>query len=295
MITITRQAHAKLNLLLGVTPKLADGKHLLTTVFTAISLADTLTFTFDNTERRALTLGVVSTPDLEPLDIPAEQNIVHAAVEAMERACGRSLQGHLHIAIKKRIPHQAGLAGGSTDAATTLQAIADLWEMPLDDPLLVAAAQTLGADVTFFLHGGCALMGGAGERLIRRLPQPTLDLMLVKPAEGISTGGAYRAFDASPQPVPSAESLVRLLEMPNAQPKDIAGALGNNLYPAALTLMPPLEGLVAAIEEQPGVYAALLAGSGSAVFGICEDARAAERAADTFERQGYWARACTTA
>jgi 4-diphosphocytidyl-2-C-methyl-D-erythritol kinase len=294
VITTVQQAHAKLNLLLGITPKLVDGKHQLTTVFTTISLADTLTFTFDDTARRAITLEVTSAPNLEPLDIPADQNIIYAAAEAMERACGRSLQGHLHIAVGKRIPHQAGLAGGSTDAAATLRVIAGLWKMPLDDPLLVATAQALGADVAFFLHGGCALMGGAGEKLIRRLPQPALDIVLVKPAEGISTAEAYRAFDADPQPAPPAEPLVRLLATSGVRPKDLAGALANNLYPAACALVPALEGLVAAIERQPGVCAALLAGSGSTVFGICENARAAERAADTFKKQGYWARACTT-
>jgi 4-diphosphocytidyl-2-C-methyl-D-erythritol kinase len=294
VITIVQQAHAKLNLLLGITPKLVDGKHQLTTVFTTISLADTLTFTFDDTAPRAITLEIASAPDLEPLTIPADQNIIYAAAETMERACGRSLRGHLHIAVRKRIPHQAGLAGGSTDAAATLRVIAGLWEMSLDDPLLDTAAQALGADVAFFLHGGCALMGGAGEKLIRRLPQPSLDLVLVKPAQGVSTSDAYRAFDADPQPAPSAESLVRLLETPSARPKDITGALANNLYPAACALMPALKGLVAAIEEQPGVRAALLAGSGSAVFGICENANAAEQAADTFRKQGYWARACTT-
>jgi 4-diphosphocytidyl-2-C-methyl-D-erythritol kinase len=295
MITTVQQAHAKLNLLLGITPKLIGGKHQLTTVFTAISLADTLTFTFDDTVSRAVTLEVTSASDLEALTIPADQNIVHAAVGVMEQVCGRSLQGHFHIAIEKRIPHQAGLAGGSTDAAAALRVIADLWEMSLDDPLLGTAAQILGADVAFFLRGGCALMGGAGEKLIRHLPQPVLDLVLVKPAEGIATIDAYRAFDADPQPVLSAESFVRLLETPGTQPKDIAGALANNLYPAACALMPPLGDLVAAIEEQPGVYAALLAGSGSTVFGICENARAAERVADTFKKQGYWVRACTTA
>jgi 4-diphosphocytidyl-2-C-methyl-D-erythritol kinase len=294
LITVTQQAHAKLNLLLSVTPELVGGKHLLTTVFTTISLADTLTFTFDDASGRAITLEVSSVPGVASLKIPDRQNIVYAAVETMERLCGCSLQGHLHIAIRKRIPHEGGLAGGSTDAAATLRVIAELWGMPPHDPVLEAAARDLGADVAFFLHGGCALMGGSGEKLLRRLPQPALDLVLVKPAEGVSTSEAYRAFDACPQPAPPAERLVHLLEEPDARPERIATALANNLYPAARVLMPALEALVAEVGERPGIHAALLTGSGSVVFGVCADANAASAAARHFEERGYWALPCTT-
>jgi 4-diphosphocytidyl-2-C-methyl-D-erythritol kinase len=295
MITITQQARAKLNLLLSVTPELVAGKHLLTTVFTAISLADTLAFTFDDTRPREVTIEVTSVPGVVPLDIPTRQNIVYAAVETMERLCNRLLRGHLHVAISKHIPHQGGLAGGSTDAAATLRVIADLWGLSPCDPVLEAAARALGADVAFFLHGGCALMGGSGEKLLRHLPQPALDLVLVKPAEGISTSEAYRVFDADPPPAPSAEHLVRLLGEPDVHPERVAAALANNLYPAACTLMPTLKALVADVEAQPGIHAALLTGSGSAVFGVCTDARAAAETARHFEEQGYWSLACTTA
>jgi 4-diphosphocytidyl-2-C-methyl-D-erythritol kinase len=327
LITATHEAHAKLNLLLGVTPEVVAGKHKLTSVFTTIDLADTLRFTFDGSRRRAITIELTSAPGIEPLGLPPERNIVYAAVEMMENVCDRPLKGYLQVAIEKRIPPQGGLGGGSTDAAATLRFIAALWEMAPTDPRVLQAATALGADVSFFLYGGCALMGGSGETLLRRLPPPELDLVLVKPAEGIATAAAYRAFDANPQPMPSVERLVRLLDAPAAplakaapstpaappaapasstaastppsispvSPGSIAVALANNLYPAACALMPGLEALVADIQRQQGVHAALLTGSGSTVFGVCEDSLAASSAAEYFAQKGYWAKACTTA
>jgi 4-diphosphocytidyl-2-C-methyl-D-erythritol kinase len=294
MRSITRHAPAKLNLMLAVTPETSNGKHLLTTVFTTISLADTLCFTFDDTGTRAVTIDLINAPDIAQLALSARQNIVNAAVEAMEKACGRSLRGHLHVTVNKRIPYQGGLAGGSTDAAATLQAIAWFWGMEPTDPILDAVAPTLGADVAFFLRGGCALMGGNGEKLLRRFPQPKLDLVLVKPSEGVSTTDAYRVFDADPQPLPSVERLTSLLDSPPVSPERLAAALANNLYPAACHILPALKTLVAALESYPGVHAALLAGSGSTVFGVCENARTAGQAARHFAERGYWARACTT-
>jgi 4-diphosphocytidyl-2-C-methyl-D-erythritol kinase len=288
-------APAKLNLLLGITPQIVGGKHVLTTVFSAISLADTLTFTYDDTQPRGISLDVQASSDSAPLRIAFERNIVYKAVLAMEEFCGRTLAGHLRIVVDKRIPVQGGLAGGSTDAAATLKYLAGLWGIdPLSEPVL-AAASALGADVTFFLYGGCALMGGGGEQFIRALPQPKLDLVLVKPKGGVSTKAAYAAFDADPQPLPSAERLVNLLQDAGTPRQVLAQAFANNLYPAARSLMPELEALRAQLSAQPGIHAALLTGSGATVFGVCESAQVAARVAQHFSGQGYWTKACTTA
>jgi 4-diphosphocytidyl-2-C-methyl-D-erythritol kinase len=291
---ITLEAFAKLNLLLGVMPKTVEGKHLLMTVFTTIDLSDTLSFSFDSAHKRLVTIEVVSAPDVAPLDLPADQNIVFKAVSVLEKSCSRELNGHLNITIDKRIPCEAGLAGGSSDAAATLRALADIWGIdPLGEPVL-RAAQSLGADVTFFLYGQCAFMGGSGERLLRRLPQPALDLVLVKPAKGVSTAAAYAAFDADPQPLPSAERLVRLLETPGVSPDVLAEGMANNLCPAACSILPELEALIVELASQKGVYRALLTGSGSTIFGVCEDSQAARRVAEYFRQREYWAKDCAT-
>ncbi|HBT95262.1 MAG TPA: 4-(cytidine 5'-diphospho)-2-C-methyl-D-erythritol kinase [Coriobacteriia bacterium] len=287
-------APAKLNLMLGITPQIVDGKHELKTVFTTIDLADTLTFTIDEARARSVTVEVTNAPDITPLDIPTEKNIVYKAVSALEESTGYTLQGHLHIRIDKRIPHEAGLAGGSTDAAATLKALAELWGIdPLSPPVLVAAAK-LGADVTFFLHGGCALMGGGGEKLLKRLPKPALDLVLVRPDGGVSTKEAYATFDADPQTMPDYEPLVRLLEGGNATPQAIAGQLANNLAPAATALLPAIRTLTDELSATPGVYKALLTGSGSTVFAVCGSAETTTSIAEAYSARGYWAKSCTT-
>lgn len=294
MMSLTLTAPAKLNLFLGITPQIVEGKHRLITLFSTIGLADTLTFSYDESQSRKITLDLVSDASITALDLPLEHNIVYKALLLVEELCGRTLDGHLHIAIDKRIPSEGGLAGGSSDAAATLKFMAALWSLdPLGDVVL-AAARLLGADVTFFLYGGCALMGGSGEQLIRALPQPKLDLVLVKPEGGVSTKAAYAAFDADPQPLPSVDGLVELLEDGGASTEELARAFANNLYPSACSLMPQLEALVAEIAAQPGVHAAVLTGSGSTVFGVCENAQAAKRAAQRFTEQGYWTRNCTT-
>ncbi len=291
---LTLTAPAKLNLMLGVTSQIVGGKHDLKTVFTTIDLVDTLTFTFDASCEREVTVEVTNAPDITPLDIPTEKNIVYKAVSALEETTGYTLQGHLHIRIDKRIPHEAGLAGGSSDAAATLKALAELWGLdPLAAPVR-AAAEKPGADVTFFLYGGCALMGGSGERLIEILPKPELDLVLVRPDGGVSTKEAYAMFDAAPQSMPDYGRLVQLLARATATPQAIAEHLANNLAPAATALLPAIRTLTDELSETPGVYRALLTGSGSTVFAVCDNAATAISIADVFRTRGYWAKSCTT-
>jgi 4-diphosphocytidyl-2-C-methyl-D-erythritol kinase len=295
MIRLVLKAPAKLNLLLGITSDTVEGKHLLTSVFSTINLADKLVFAFDGSQARKITLEVISSSDIKPLNLPMEENIVYRAILAMEEFCHRRLDGHLHIVIEKSIPSEAGLAGGSTDAAATLKVLANLWDIdPFSKPVLTAA-RWLGADVTFFLYGGCALMGGGGEHFIRALPQPRLNLVLVKPEGGISTKAAYEAFDADPQEMPPVERLLFLLENNTGMPLlALARSFGNNLYPAAASLMPELKTLVSELSARPAIEAALITGSGSTVFGVCETGMAARNAARHFAELGYWTKACTT-
>jgi 4-diphosphocytidyl-2-C-methyl-D-erythritol kinase len=295
MTSLTVKAPAKLNLLLGVTTHVVNKKHLITTVFTTINLADNLTFSYDRSQSRQITLEVVSATGIAPLNLPLEQNIVYKAVLAMEEFCSKKLDGHLHIVIDKYIPSEGGLGGGSSDAAATLKALATLWNIDPLSQAVLAAAYSLGADVTFFLYGGCALMGGFGEKLMRTLPQPALNVALIKPQGGVSTGEAYMAFDADPQLMPSVERLVGLLESADVPVWVLAQAFENNLYPAACSLMPELGSLVEEIAAQPDVEIAVLAGSGATVFGVCKNAQAAARTAKHFGDQGYWAKACITA
>ncbi|MDB5932094.1 MAG: 4-diphosphocytidyl-2-C-methyl-D-erythritol kinase, partial [Polaromonas sp.] len=154
-------APAKLNLFLHITGRRPDGYHLLQSVFMLIDWCDTLHF-----EVRAD--GQLSRTDLKgPQDkgcetLPAEDLAVRAA-RALQAACGTSLG--VHITLEKNIPSQAGMGGGSSDAASCLLALQRLWGVRLPPEKLRALALSLGADVPFFLSGGHAWVEGIGEKI----------------------------------------------------------------------------------------------------------------------------------
>jgi 4-diphosphocytidyl-2-C-methyl-D-erythritol kinase len=183
IMTHTYRAHAKINLLLDITGKLPNGYHSIATIMQSISLHDTLEITQTGKPGIEITCDVPGIPT-------DERNIVHKACKAF------GFTGGLRIDIQKRIPSEAGLAGGSANAAAVLAALRDIYapEMPLKNLLDIAVR--VGADVPFCLVGGCCLAEGVGEALT---PLPCLPgeyrIALVKPAFSVSTAQAYAALD----------------------------------------------------------------------------------------------------
>lgn len=169
-------APAKLNLFLHITGRRADGYHLLQSVFMLIDWCDHLHF-----ERRAD--GAISREDLTPGHLPAEDLSVRAA-RALQQATGCP-QG-VHIGLEKRLPAEAGMGGGSSDAATTLLALNRLWGLGLKRSELAAIGLQLGADVPFFIGGHNAWVEGVGERLTPVTLKPAR-FIVVKPPTGAST------------------------------------------------------------------------------------------------------------
>ncbi|SFV03671.1 4-diphosphocytidyl-2-C-methyl-D-erythritol kinase [Polaromonas sp. YR568] len=182
-------APAKLNLFLHITGRRPDGYHLLQSVFMLIDWCDTLHFELRND-------GQISREDLGDPDqtagtdlLPAEDLAVRAA-RALQTACGTSLG--VHIGLQKRIPSQAGMGGGSSDAASCLLALQRLWGVNLPPQDLQAIALSLGADVPFFLSGGHAWVEGIGEK-ITPLALPPARFVVVKPPVGLPTQGIFSA------------------------------------------------------------------------------------------------------
>ena len=174
-------APAKLNLFLHITGRRADGYHLMQSVFMLVDWCDTLHF-----ELR--TDGQISREDLNtgqtPASaLPADDSTVRAA-RALQRACGTSLG--VHIGLVKRIPAQAGMGGGSSDAASCLLALQRLWGVRLPAAQLQALALSLGADLPFFLSGGHAWVEGIGEKTTP-ISLPAARFVVVKIAAGLST------------------------------------------------------------------------------------------------------------
>jgi len=173
---------AKLNLFLHITGRRPDGYHALQTVFQLIELCDTLQF-----ERRpepGLTL------DGGPPGLAVEHNLVFKAAQLLAAHRGPGAGG-ARITLEKRIPHGAGLGGGSSDAATTLLALNQLWRCGLDIGQLAALGLQLGADVPVFVHGNSAWAEGIGEQL-QPLELPQRWFLVLHPGCAVNTAAIFQ-------------------------------------------------------------------------------------------------------
>lgn len=236
-------APAKLNLFLHVIGRRPDGMHLLQSAFMLIDWCDTLHF-----ELRPG--GAITREDLGA-PLPAEDLVV-AAARALQRAGG--VAAGVHIAIDKRVPSEAGMGGGSSDAASCLLALNRLWGLHLPLGKLAQIGLALGADVPFFLHGRNAWVEGIGERSTP-LALPPARFAVVKPSEGVTTARVF----ANPQ-------LKR-----DTEPATISGFAANPYRFGRNDLQPVAQRLCAGVTQalewlvSQGLQGRMT-GSGSAVF-----------------------------
>ena len=263
---LTLHAPAKVNLTLIVGARRDDGYHDVSTVMQTVGLYDTLTLSGGGS---GLTMTCTD-PDL-PTD---GSNLVLRAATLFCREL-RLPVPDLHLHLQKRIPSQAGLGGGSSDAASVLLALRLLYAPALSDEELERMAAKLGSDVPFFIRGGTALATGRGERLV---PLPRLRdgwFVIVKPPEGFSTPAMYRRLDELPPEPARPDGMTAALE--SGDIRAVAAALYNSFERA----VPPVSA-VWDIEDAlraHGALAALLSGSGSAVFGLFDREDTAHAAA----------------
>lgn len=270
-------APAKVNLYLAVGPVRTDGYHDVTTVLTAVDLADDLLIEPSDT------LTVSCTPDI---GVPAEENLVHRAAVALGARVGRVPTGH--ISVTKRIPHGAGLGGGSSDAAAALVGLARLWGVNITLDALEDVAAGLGADVAFFLRGGPALYVSRGDRFVSTMTPAECDVVIVKPPVSVPTGAAYATFDRLQVPEPPGPARLEQA-LAAGDCAAIARALYNNMTPASAQMVPVVGEAAEWLTGCEGVHGAAMAGSGSAVFGMCENAHAATACAADARSRGWWA------
>jgi len=275
-------APAKVNLYLSVGARRPDGYHDVTTVLQALELHDTVTLT------PGRPFSFACTPDV---GVSAEDNLAYRAARGMAERFGRALD--VAIEVEKRIPSAAGLGGASADAAAVVRGLAVLWDLKSDDPGLVAVARALGSDVPFFLVGGAALYRGRGDVFVRQLPSIDADVVLVRPAESVATADAYAAFDSLPAaPSPELRALTDALRFREIE---LAGkSLHNNMTPASQGLVPAIGEILDLLSADAGVLGAAMAGSGSAVFGICTGPDVAARLATEARGSAFWATATRT-
>lgn len=244
-------APAKLNLFLHITGRRGDGYHLLQSVFMLIDWADTLHF-----ERRS---GNAITREDLTVPLPADDLVVRAA-RALQ-AFAQTTQG-VHIGIAKRVPAQAGMGGGSSDAATCLLALNRLWGLNLPLAQLEQIGLGLGADVPFFLQGRNAWVEGIGEQ-ITPVSLPPGRFAVAKPTEGIDTRDIFSAPDL--QRATPAAILSGFAAYSEAEADSFRFDFGHNdLQPVAQRLCPAVTEAIEWLGRQG--LDARMTGSGSSVF-----------------------------
>lgn len=256
------KAYAKVNLTLAVGEKRPDGYHEVVSVMQRVSLHDTLTA---EQTREGITL-TCSDPALPS----GEENLAHRAASLFFRETG--IAGGAALTLEKRIPSQAGLGGGSSDAASALLALRKLYAPALPDTELETMAAALGSDVPFFIRGGTQLATGRGEVLSPLPPLTDGWFVIVKPTESFSTPAMYRRLDNLPPactpPLPPLQG---------GLPALAAGLF--NRFEAAIPAGSAVWDIKARLAAY-GALASLLSGSGSAVFGLFDTETAARAAVE---------------
>lgn len=279
--TVTMRAHAKINLTLDIVGRRPDGYHDLVMVMQSVGLCDTVTVTLSDSGCIA-----VHTSDARLAD--DESNIAYKAARAFFAYAGIEGQG-VEIAIEKKIPMEAGMAGGSADGAAVIVALNELLGTKYADETLWDIGVKVGADIPFCITGGTMLAEGKGEILtplpsLADFPQPPV-ILLCKPEIGVSTGRAYAAADkADPASLrrPDTAAMKRALAEGNLR------GVADNLVNVFEQVLP--EETAAVIDEikrtmlHLGALGACMTGSGTTVFGLFDSAERAEDCAEFLRR-----------
>lgn len=249
------KACAKINLCLHIPALRQDGYHELDSVFQSIGLFDCVTL------KKADGIKITCDDERVPTD---ETNTCYKAAKAVMAAA--NVPG-VWVDIEKCIPSQAGLGGGSADAAAVIVGMNELYGCGLSFEQMEKIGTLIGADVPFFVRGGCMRAQGIGD-ILSPLKNPfSHDVVVIKPKGGVSTPESYRLFDQSGTLGGSATAMVDALEKKDEEAYFLT--VSNALEVCAFMLAPQSEQAVAAL-KQMGAKAAQVTGSGSAVFGLFE-------------------------
>ncbi len=267
MNSIKLKAHAKINLGLDVVKKREDGYHEVRMIMQTIGLYDKLTI------NRTNNFSIVITTNLHYLPTD-ENNLVYKAVSLMRQEY--HIEQGIYINLEKKIPVAAGMAGGSSDAATALYGMNRLFDLKLKKKDLMSLGLRLGADVPYCIMRGTALSEGIGEVLTPLPPFPACQVLIVKPGISVSTKYVYENLKLDENTKhPDIDGILACIKN-----KDLRGAaefFGNVLETVTIKEYP----IIGEIKEKMYEYGAvtsLMSGSGPTVFGLFDDPRKAEKA-----------------
>ncbi len=269
---ITCNAYAKINLTLDIIGRRADGYHLLQMVMQSVSLCDTITLC--QTKGGGIQL-ICDHPDI-PCD---ERNTIVKAANAFYDSCKIS-ENNIEIEVTKRIPSQAGLAGGSADAAAVLHELNQMYHTDLTVEQLCEIGLTVGADVPFCIRGGTMLAEGTGEILTPLAPMPHCYVVLCKPPVSVNTAQAYALSDSAAEFVhPNTAAMLKAIDEQDLRTvcTDLC-----NVFEQILTL-PQVDAVKRQMNEM-GALGSCMTGSGSVVFGIFKEEAAALRCKEKLQK-----------
>lgn len=263
------KACAKINLCLDVLSRRPNGYHDVEMVMTNIDIADVLEIR--ELEEKKISL-ICKNKDLAT----DETNLIYKAIVLLQKETKRDFG--VEVRLEKNIPMEAGMAGGSADAAAILKAVNELFQLGISTDRLLELGARLGADIPFCIMGGTALAEGIGEKLTKLNPVPKLKLLIAKPKAGLSTKSVYENLDIDNmnktgfkhKDVREMVSIIESDEADDIKTLQIAKALNNILEVPSLRLL-PLIAEIKQIMNDNNCLGSLMSGSGTAVFGIFDN------------------------
>ncbi len=261
-------AYAKINLMLDIIAKRTDGYHDLFMIMQSVSTHDTVTVTENKSKKITISC---KTPGI-PLD---EKNICWKSAEAFFKYTKKKNKG-INIDIVKRIPHAAGLAGGSADGAAVIIALNEIYKTGLSDEQLCEIGVKIGADLPFCLTGGTLLAQGIGDKLSKVKPLKNCYIVLAKPDYDVNTGIAYKQFDEYGK-TRTPDKFGMLCAVQSQSLRAICSKL-ENVFEQFIEVPKRVD--IKEILKKNGALGVCMSGSGPTVFGIFENKENAVNAAD---------------
>ena len=269
MRAVTLFANAKINLALDVLGKRADGYHELRMIMQSVSIHDVIKL------EKAETSGITfQCSGGAPID---ESNLAVKAARLLLKE--NSIEGGLKITLEKRIPSMAGMAGGSADGAAALIGVDMLFDLKTPRKKMLKMACSLGADVPFCVVGGVKICEGIGEKMTALPNMPKCAIVVVKPSVSVSTPEAFAKYDSIVSPKKGDfDGMISAFKVGDL------GGIGSRLF-NDLEYAADLPQIKQAKEDlmKCGAQGALMTGSGSAVYGIFDDGKSAEKCAETLK------------
>lgn len=265
------KSYAKINISLNVLNKHEDGYHELDSVMLPIELHDSLIMEEQKIMNNHVTIDDFS---LSFHDF----NLISLAIDALSAKC--KFKNKFRILVHKNIPMQGGLGGGSSNAATVMNAINKQLKLNISDEEMIKIAAKLGADIPFFLKSVPARAQGIGEKLTPITVKNNYYVLIVKPNEGLSTRAVFNACDEMEIQTTNIDDVILALE--TGDDELLANSIYNSLENAAIKLLPEVATVKQILLEE-GLKIVLMSGSGSCVFALSQNKKELKRIASKLE------------